>query len=840
MKGLVLFLAFFVLSSIAHGSTKGKPIPIDRRQENAKKLEAFALRDAALQKLKLATGSSVEVRFADNGVPTFLKGRLTGNAPGDKVQFALDFTEQYKDLFLLKDPKSELKLKSVKEDKAGNTHIRFEQTYQGLPVWGAQLLVHFSRDGYIKSVNGRWELTPAIEVQPAITVEDALKIAQDDLKAEKFIKDPTSELLVFPWESQTYLAWQITLIPTLSKNWKYFVDAKTGKILLKYNDVKNDGPVVASGIDLMNNSVPLGAYVYQDTAILVDATKPMFVPPIENYAGVIATLDMKNDTILSNAVFVFDPNGDTVFNDNVGLKASVSAHYNIGLTFDYFGNNFGRNSWDDNGGSLFSFVHYDTDFNNAFWNGSAMVFGDGDGITFSPLSGSLDVAAHELAHAITDATANLIYLGEWGALNEHISDVWGAMLDTGDWLIGEDVYTPGSPGDALRNMADPNNPGNPMDAQPAHMSEYRYLPSSSDPLFDNGGVHINSGIPNKACYLLASAIQRDTTEQLYYQALVFYLFPTSRFVDLRRALLSAADDLYSLEPNYAHIVSSIENSFDAVGVYDFYQLGTDVLAYDDGSAFYYNYIGPVGPPYNLRWAVRFTPHAPCSLKAVTAQFLTTGSNGVLHIWNDSLGSGIPGTELVNLGFNRTEILPTWQTIDLSAYNLFFENDFYVGFSATSVDSFLLMDALQDSNHFTVYLDTFSVGNWLLIDPNHVFTTGDPLIRANVEYAVATDVGDDDKVLRPTSFALSQNYPNPFNPTTTIRFSLAKRGKIDLEIYNLLGERIRVLADQEFTAGEHSLVWDGRDAKGKIVSSGVYFYRLKGEDYSETKKMIFIK
>lgn len=838
-KTIVFMLALFLLST-SQVFASGKAIPIQNDLKGKEKVALLKARDEALNKLKSVTESKIEVRFDENGIPTFLNGKLSLPATGDKKDFALEFLEGYKDLFLLKDPKTELNVKSIKEDKAGNTHIRFDQTYQGIPVWGAQILVHFNKDGSIKSVNGRWEPTPQIDITPILSKEDALKIAKEDLKNQKnFSKEPVAELLIFPWQDETHLAWQVTLIPDLAHDWKYFVDAKTGTILLKYNDVKDDGSVTALGVMLNGSTVSLNAYIITDTIYLIDATKPMYVPPIDSLKGVIVTLDDHNDTTGTiPPSYIIDPNSDTVFNDNASLQAGVSAHYNIGKVYDYFHNTFGRNSWDDNGGSLVGIVHFAVNYDNASWNGSCMVFGDGDSVMFSPLAGALDVTAHELGHAVTQATAGLIYWGESGALNEHLSDVWGAMVDRKNWLIGEDI-TLISPG-FMRNMANPHQgfptvPNLPY-AQPANMSEYVYYPSSEAYSYDYGGVHVNMGIPNKACYLLATAITRDTTEQLYYHALNYYLFPTARFVDLRRYLLQSAVDLYSLAPNYLHILSSIASAFDAVGITDFYFKGVDTLAYDDGNAYYYYY-----SDVNLSYAVRFTPHAPCSLLAVTAQFFTTGRSANLHIWKDSLGYGIPGTELLNVNIGRYLTYPNWQTIDLSVRNLHFNEDFYVGFTAASLDSFLLSDSLIESKYYNIYYD--SGFGWFCVNPRGDLRTvvGNPLIRAIVKYDHSpTDVDTEVVTLLPISINLYQNFPNPFNPETEIRYNLPIGGIVDLTIYNLLGQKVRTLVDEYQQAGYKSIYWDGKDNKGIEVGSGIYFYQLRTDEYKQSKKMVLLR
>jgi uncharacterized repeat protein (TIGR01451 family) len=185
-----------------------------------------------------------------------------------------------------------------------------------------------------------------------------------------------------------------------------------------------------------------------------------------------------------------------------------------------------------------------------------MVYGDGDGVNFGPFAQALDVVAHELTHAVTGATAGLNYFGQSGALNESYSDVFAVMVDIGDWLVGEDVYTPGIPGDALRSMANPT-----LFGQPGHMNTFVHT------LDDSAGVHINSGISNRAAYLAAAdpgyGVGRPAVQQIYYRALTLYLIPTSDFLFNLNSLVQAAKDLYgagSLQ------VSAIERSQAAVGI----------------------------------------------------------------------------------------------------------------------------------------------------------------------------------------------------------------------------------------------------------------------------------
>jgi Zn-dependent metalloprotease len=182
----------------------------------------------------------------------------------------------------------------------------------------------------------------------------------------------------------------------------------------------------------------------------------------------------------------------------------------LGATYDYFRKVHQRNSIDGRGLPLDASVHYRRAFNNAFWNGRQMVFGDGDGLVFNRFTQSLDVIGHELTHGVTQYEAGLDYQGQSGALNEHMSDVFGSLVKqftlgqtskTADWLIGAGLWAKGVKGVALRSMKAPgtayDDPRLGKDPQPAHMDGY------VDTDDDNGGVHINSGIPNHAFYLAA-------------------------------------------------------------------------------------------------------------------------------------------------------------------------------------------------------------------------------------------------------------------------------------------------------------------------------------------------
>jgi Zn-dependent metalloprotease len=238
-----------------------------------------------------------------------------------------------------------------------------------------------------------------------------------------------------------------------------------------------------------------------------------------------------------------------------GKDVEVNEAYGYsGDTYNFYEAVFNRNSVDDKGLRLDSSVHYSQQYDNAFWNGQQMIYGDGDGELFNRFTISLDVIGHELTHGVTQYTAQLEYSGQSGALNESISDVFGTMVkqwklkqtvDQADWLIGKGLLTANVNGVALRSMKDPgsayDDPQLGKDPQPKFMKDYD---NTTD---DNGGVHINSGIPNYAFYLAAAAIGGNSWEKtgrIWYEMLTKRLTPTSGFQDAADGTVSAAGDLF--------------------------------------------------------------------------------------------------------------------------------------------------------------------------------------------------------------------------------------------------------------------------------------------------------
>jgi len=440
-------------------------------------------------------------------------------------------------------PASELKLRSVSQDDIA-THVRLDQYYKGLPVFGGQVVTHVDAAGTVVSDNGDLYAVE-IDTAPAVAESEAVNTAQALVGYASarggYQPEVSSRMVVLPTNGTAVLAYQVSIHiedgSDATAHHEYFINAVDGSVAFYYNDIDTVN-AVGTGKSLYSGNVNIGTDLVSGVYYMRD-----------NSRGGMYTTDMKTRTSGSGTTF---SDSDNIWGTNSSAStqsAGVDAHYGAALTWDYYLNTFGRRGIDGNGFKVLSRVHYGRNYNNAFWNGSSMTYGDGDGATFKPLV-SLDVAGHEITHGLTEKTAGLVYANESGALNESFSDIFGTMVEyssgvNADYMIGEDIYTPATAGDALRSMSNPASAGDPD-----HYS-VRYIGTN-----DNGGVHINSGIPNHVFYLLAEGgtnrvsgmsvvgIGRAKASAIFYRTLTVYLTPSSNFKAARTASLQAAIDLY--------------------------------------------------------------------------------------------------------------------------------------------------------------------------------------------------------------------------------------------------------------------------------------------------------
>jgi Zn-dependent metalloprotease len=454
---------------------------------------------------------------------------------------------------------ADIRLASAHVDALSMAHVRVQQMYQGLPVLGGEAISHFRSDG--SSFADTESLVDGISVDPtpSLTSERAAELAIADYGCESCLTDtPRSQLWILRQDGIDHLVYRVQLSrldgSPASALPVRFIDAHSGSVVLAFDNLQT-----GTGSSLYSGTVNIGT--------TFNPSNMQF--HMENVALRFGTFNLNGGT--DPAAFTRVKDADDTW-DAPNKQAGVDAHYAAEKFFAYLSSVHGRNGLDGAGGPrtiaafngsgpLFSsLIHYGTAFNDAFWNpiANVVMYGDGDGTTFSaPVS--LDLAGHEMTHGLTQFTSGLLFSGESGALSESWSDVLGAMLErnvkgesANTWRIAEDAYTPSTPGDAVRYLDNPHQAvdgGLTADDDPDHYSE-RYTGAA-----DNGGIHHNSGIANKAFYLVAkggshhlggsmTGIGADDAARIWFLALTSYMTSTTNFVGARQATLDAAVALF--------------------------------------------------------------------------------------------------------------------------------------------------------------------------------------------------------------------------------------------------------------------------------------------------------
>lgn len=458
----------------------------------------------------------------------------------------------------------EFQVQKVEIDNLKMAHTRVRQTVNGIPVWEGEAIVHLKPDGTLSTITDDLKEGIAVNTQPNFSEKDAVNLVLQRYEGKaRQTGEPQVELFVYRGIERNHLVYRVE-IPRLdgTKDTSapvVFIDAQTGEEVFKYDNLQT-----GTGNSLYSGTVTIDTSVVGSTYYMEDLTRRLGTFNMNN------TGNTSTGTGGTQSRFT-DPND--VWDSSV-QRAGVDAHWGARWTYDYFKNVHGRNGINGSNGPgttaaaannsislVTSRVHFGNNYNNAFWYQNMMTYGDGNGTTFSPLT-TLDIAGHEMTHGVIEYSANLTYSNESGALNESIADVFGAMVElyarggtvTSDtWKIGEQAYTPNTPGDALRYMNNPHLAGNggyTADDDPDHYSE-RYTGTA-----DNGGVHINSGIPNHAFYLMAvggthhlsnvtvTGIGATDAARIWYRALTVYMTSGTNFSGARTAMLNAATDLF--------------------------------------------------------------------------------------------------------------------------------------------------------------------------------------------------------------------------------------------------------------------------------------------------------
>lgn len=568
------FVPFFIIFMCSFAVSGEIPVSANKDQR------------IAISEIQSKTSKDLIINWDERrGVAKFISGQITSPSEKTNVELAIDFINRYRVLFGIQDPKKEIELENTKTTPKAH-FVNLKQKKDGLDVIGGKITIRIE-NGIVTTIANYFEPNILVKTIPTISTEEAVAIARAEVNIQKRIH--STSLVVFLWEKgydhndktdqfYPYLAYKVDF-PFNSKpepsKYRVYVNAHDGSIILVENRVMHDGSAVGTGIGVDNELKTFDTYEKGGTFYLGNV-------PIPNVTSIKIKTHTANNTKSLPGKIMKD--ADNFWEDPAG----VDAHFYGNFVFDFYKNNFSDFFWFSGSGfdisdGLLSTAHYDKAYDNAFWNGTQMVYGDGDEI-FHPLSGALDVVAHEITHGVTEAITNLTYCKEPGALNESWSDVMGMFnsIDYGDdlpYLLGEEIMkideTTGNEAYyALRRMDDPPfrsdsysendyDPNDPLSSwgQPEHTSEQ--YNARCFPWTDNGGVHINSGIPNKAAYLITTNddVGAEKAKQIYYYAM-FYLSPNSQFVDARDAVEQATIDLYG--DGLELIV--VRAAFDAIGI----------------------------------------------------------------------------------------------------------------------------------------------------------------------------------------------------------------------------------------------------------------------------------
>lgn len=471
-------------------------------------------------------------RTSVRGGDEFIRGNL-GKLPAGRATVAAEAFMEAKKARFLGAIDETFVAKGEFVDELGQTHVRLQQRINGLPVVGGEYIVHSDADRNVFAMNGRFTPGRDLPRDPSINGWSAIERAASQVGVTDgaYAKWPKLTYVVNE-RGNAYLAWsiEVSYVGEMGEERDIiYADATTGDLVLR-----------APQIHRARNR---------------------------------ATYNGNQSTSLPGTLVLSEASGST-------SDAVIStAHAHAATSYDYYSSVHGRDSFNGAGAQIRTTVHHRVAYNNAFWNGSQLVYGDGDGTQFSPLGNALDVGAHELTHAVTTYSADLVYSNESGALNEGTSDIMSAAAEawkdgavsSDTWKVGEDITTPGVAGDALRYMNDPIADG----------SSYDYYPTRYTGTADSGGVHLNSGIANLAFKLMVTGgthPRGKTTvnvtalsstaltsinmgAKIWYRALTVYMNSSTNFAGARTATAQAATDLYG-----AAAAASVNLAWDAVGV----------------------------------------------------------------------------------------------------------------------------------------------------------------------------------------------------------------------------------------------------------------------------------
>lgn len=569
--------------SIAQPPLRGQPRGYGQKVLNPAQQQAIA-------RVLTLTGSGTELQMDSAlGVLRHLRGDLSplvadspdfqvAQASGDYAGMAVATLQSISQVLNVLQPAEEFVARPAAPDELGMVHVKLDQQFQGLSVYGAQIIVHFNPEGQPQEVHGIYCPSPVMMPTPSEEIGEVEALA----KAREAVGMSTVELVPPRVERLVYwdpnrspvVSYHVDLTPSAVEQWHVFVAAADGSILKTLSGVRS-AAATGQSRDLFGNVRPVNSWQQNNTFYAINTSLPMYnaarsqPTTYTNMFGAVCIFDVKKadvDEALKNGVTYV-----TSSNKDQWDPTAVSVMNNFGQIYDYYRTTHNRNSFDNQGINITGLIHARFKDNsgalytdNAFFNPSMniIVLGDGE-VRADPgmLPAALDITAHEFTHGVVDHSAAFKYENQSGAMHEHMADYFACMIDRDDWINGEDaVRQSGKAGS--RDLSDPHNP-NVTSPGPKTMAEYRNLPNT--PEGDLGGVHVNSTIPSYACFLFTDGpggMGREKAERIVYRALIQYLTPNTQFIDYRRGLISAAKDLY---PN-GNEADLIKQAFDTIGL----------------------------------------------------------------------------------------------------------------------------------------------------------------------------------------------------------------------------------------------------------------------------------
>ncbi len=527
-----------------------------------------------------------------------------------------NFQQVFKDQLGLKQNQSFSRVKS-ESDSQGFTHEKFQLYHQGIKVEFATYTLH-STNGKLASMSGEHYNINNVNTTPAITKEAAFSKAISQIGASHYLwenqqeaqeigyQKPQGELVLLPSMAQQgekrttdsfRLAYKFDIYATAPvSRGNLYIDAVTGEALFYNATIKHLGKYSHGPSKIVNAQksvkAPNTIFVAANAATRYSATQSIqttlsgssYILSDATRGNGVKTLNLKKSTNYGTAVNFTDVDNNwtaTEFNNTNKDNAALDAHWGAEKTYDYWKTVHARNSYNNAGAVINSYVHYRSAYNNAFWDGSRMTYGDGSGTRGFDALTSIDVAAHEIGHAVCSSTADLAYQRESGAMNEGFSDIWGACIEyfaapnKSTWLIGEDIER--RPGKlSLRSMSNPKTNNQPDTYQGTNWKNVNCgTPTQAN---DQCGVHTNSGVLNHWFYILSvgksgtndigssynvTGITIDKAAKIAYRLESVYLTANSTFANARTSGIQAAIDLYGAE---SPEVIATTNAWYAVGI----------------------------------------------------------------------------------------------------------------------------------------------------------------------------------------------------------------------------------------------------------------------------------